>query len=186
MRFNEKQLINLSLEKPDFEGRLHYKKVWVNYPNSKGFKERWFKLKSNILFYFKLNDTRQLYSKQPSGLFILEDSEVNIELNSETAFTFSITFRDELDRKHLFAARTDADVVQWMNAIKEASYGNLRNKLNYLQEKLRAHEKMAINGIVPAHAHSLSSEQIKNSIEQGNLSSTVPSDNENIFNLIQL
>lgn len=89
MRFDERQLISLSSNAADYEGRLHYKKIFSNCQNSKGtflrflrvpnfhfinfhvsklfvlgFKERWFKLKYNVLFFFKLNDTRQLSLKQ--------------------------------------------------------------------------------------------------------------------------
>nr|XP_018903124.1 PREDICTED: pleckstrin homology domain-containing family J member 1-like [Bemisia tabaci] len=136
MRVNDKCLIEYSLSQPDFEGRLNYKKI-VNGGSysQKGFKERWFKLKANLLFYFKINDLGQI-EKQPSGLFVLENSRVQSESSAGLPFAFSISFRDDSDRKHILSARTEDNVSQWIMFLRQAAYEHWRSQLIVLQTKI--------------------------------------------------
>uniref|UniRef100_T1I452 Pleckstrin homology domain-containing family J member 1 n=1 Tax=Rhodnius prolixus TaxID=13249 RepID=T1I452_RHOPR len=108
MRFNERQMILVSHQKADFEDRLNYKKVTIVLGNSqnKGFKELWFKLIYNLLFYFKFNEFGQIDLTQ-------------YEEDSETPFAFSIIFQGD-PKKHLFAARSEDTVRKWMVALKKA------------------------------------------------------------------
>ncbi|XP_022190532.1 pleckstrin homology domain-containing family J member 1-like [Nilaparvata lugens] len=139
MKFNDKEIATLSLGDADFEGRLNYLKTSSNSfsSNSGNFKERWFKLKCNLLFYFKLNDLGQIDVKQPAaGVFVLENCRVQSELRSGLQFAFSMTFSDDPERKHLFTARTEDTVHQWVSAIRNATYEHLRSKSIVLQEKI--------------------------------------------------
>jgi hypothetical protein len=64
-----------------------------------------------------------LYSFQPSGVFVLEHSQVQAEMTPGTSFAFSLAFQDEQsDRKHLFSARSEEQVQQWVTAIQSCRY----------------------------------------------------------------
>lgn len=45
-------------------------------------------------------------------------------------------FRDEPEKRHIFAARAEDNVVQWVMKLRECSYEYLRNKLHALQSKI--------------------------------------------------
>ncbi|CAH1394066.1 unnamed protein product [Nezara viridula] len=138
MKVNNRQLLLISFEEADFEGRLHYKKVSMFWSNDKGFKERWFKLKHNMLFYFKMNETFPML-KEPAGVFILENYNVQYEENGEVPFSFSITFNYEPDVKYLFSARSDDVVFSWISILRSSSFGYLKEKMHNLQKQI--HEK---------------------------------------------
>ena len=100
------------------------------------FKERWFKLKCNLLFYFSINDLGRIDRRQPTGVIILENCSINIDTTSESAFAFSISFRDEHDKRHILSGPSEEKVEEWVNALKQASYEYWRSKLITLQQKL--------------------------------------------------
>lgn len=118
MKYNEKELARMSEEKSTLEGRLNYKKVTNSqsyqsgnsifrlfFPVELGFhlsccfvtfsvyKERWFKLIDNFLFFFRINDLGIIYEKHAAGVFVLETASIQQELDLETPFAFSIYFR---------------------------------------------------------------------------------------------
>lgn len=137
MRFNDKELAHVSLGEADFEGRLNYRKSPSgNFSQSGGvFKERWFKLKCNLLFYFKINEFGQI-DKQPAGVFVLESAHVQMEHSTGIPFAFSITFSDDPEKKHIFSARTEDTVNQWVSTVKKATYEYWRSRLIVLQKKI--------------------------------------------------
>ncbi|KAG8326986.1 pleckstrin homology domain-containing family J member 1-like [Homalodisca vitripennis] len=137
MRFNDSELATLSSSNADLEGRLNYRKTPSgNFSQSgSGFKERWFKLKYNLLFFFKINELGHI-DKKPAGVFVLESAKVQIEL-SGGQFAFSITFRDDPDKKHIFSARSEGDVHLWVHSLKKSTYESLRNQLVTLQGKIK-------------------------------------------------
>lgn len=137
MRFNDKELVHVSLGEADLEGRLNYRKTPSgNFSQSGGvFKERWFKLKCNLLFYFKINEFGQI-DKQPAGVFVLENGHVQMEHCTGIPFAFSITFSDDPEKKHIFSARTEDTVNQWVSAVKKATYEYWRSRLILLQKKI--------------------------------------------------
>lgn len=51
-------------------------------------------------------------------------------------FAFSIAFRDEHEKRHVLSGRSESQVEQWVNALKQASYEYWRSRLIVLQEKL--------------------------------------------------
>lgn len=101
-----------------------------------GFKEKWFKLRCNLLFYFNINELGQIDTKQPAGVIILENYSINLDAASEGVFAFSIAFRDEYEKRHILSGRSESQVEQWVNALKQASYEYWRFRLIVLQEKL--------------------------------------------------
>ncbi|KPJ16653.1 Pleckstrin-likey domain-containing family J member 1 [Papilio machaon] len=112
MKCNIRELALLSDKPCVMEGRLNYKKITNGgYRNQAAvFKERWFRLINNYLFYFKISEM---------GKF---DTKVPAEMNPE--------------KRHLFAARSEDNVVQWVMKLRECSYEYLRNRLHTLQSKI--------------------------------------------------
>ncbi|EEC13127.1 hypothetical protein IscW_ISCW020662 [Ixodes scapularis] len=67
MRFNEKEMAGVATKQADKEGRLNHR----NLSFREVFKERWFKLKGNLLFYFRLNEYGGVYeAEDPLADFI--------------------------------------------------------------------------------------------------------------------
>lgn len=133
MKFNEKELAEIStVGKVQLEGRLNHKQA-----HKSGYKERWFKLKNNLLFYLDINDIGQIEQGQPaSGVIVLENCSVNVDTSTDSAFAFSIAFREEHEKRHIFSARSQCQVEQWVNALRQASYEYWRSRLIILQERL--------------------------------------------------
>ncbi|XP_023702757.1 pleckstrin homology domain-containing family J member 1 [Cryptotermes secundus] len=138
MRFNDRELVQISLGDAELEGRLNHRRPLSGNFSQKGFKERWFKLKSNLLFYFRISEIGKIYEKQPAGVFVLENSNIQYEVCNGVPFAFSVTFRDEPDRKHLFSGRSEDYIHQWVTAMKQATYGHWRSQLVILQTKINA------------------------------------------------
>ncbi|XP_014281351.1 pleckstrin homology domain-containing family J member 1 [Halyomorpha halys] len=137
MKVNNRQLLLISFDEADFEGRLHYKKISMFWSSdNKGFKERWFKLKHNMLFYFKMNETHPML-KEPAGVFILENYDVQYEENSEVPFSFSISFNYEPEVKYLFSARSEDVVFSWICILRNSSFSHLKEKLQYLKQRIQ-------------------------------------------------
>ena len=131
MKFNEKELAEASNGPADIEGRLNHKRA-----HKSGFKEKWFKLRCNLLFYFNINELGHIDRKQPAGVIVLENYSINIDTTSEGMFAFSIAFRDEHEKRHVLSGRSESQVEQWVSALKQASYEYWRSRLIMLQEKL--------------------------------------------------
>ena len=187
MRFNSSELINLSQEIPDWEGKLFYippekssqqsliksgarsaaklgnglvksiagvstaGNLQANFGskslnNANEGRERWFRLKANLLFYFKLTPEKRkptLPGTEPLGVLVLEHFHVQKEGFEEVKDKttgrnqFSLIFADEPDKKHFFVAENQQRVSQWETVLKQASYQKLRERLIDLQIKLR-------------------------------------------------
>ncbi|CAH4031023.1 unnamed protein product [Pieris brassicae] len=136
MKCNIRELSLLSDRPCVMEGRLNYKKVTGNYRNQTVFKERWFRLINNYLFYFKISEMGKFDTKQPAGVFVMENSSVQMEHGHHISFSFSISFIDEPEKRHIFAARSEDNVVQWVLKLRQCSYEYLRNQLHALQSKI--------------------------------------------------
>ncbi|CAK1544631.1 unnamed protein product [Leptosia nina] len=136
MKCNIRELAVVSDKPCTMEGRLNYKKVSGNYRNQTVFKERWFRLINNYLFYFKISEMGKFDTKQPAGVFVMENSSVQMEHGHHISFSFSISFIDEPEKRHIFAARSEDNVVQWVLKLRQCSYEYLRNQLHTLQSKV--------------------------------------------------
>jgi hypothetical protein len=137
MRFNDRELAKISLGDAELEGRLNHRCPPSGNFSQKGFKERWFKLKFNLLFYFRISEVGRIDERQPAGVFILENSHIQYEVCTGVPFAFSVTFRDEPDQKHLFSGRSEDCILQWVAAMKQATYGHWRSQLIILQTKIK-------------------------------------------------
>ncbi|XP_059485980.1 pleckstrin homology domain-containing family J member 1-like [Neocloeon triangulifer] len=137
MRFNEKEMADYGCSPGTvFEGRLNYKVPAGNFSQAV-FKERWFKLKSNLLFYFRFTEFGSVDANEPVGVFVLENFKIQIEESKEMPFAFSITFHDDVEKKQYFAARSEELVNSWVSAISQSSYEYMRQKLHTLQNMVK-------------------------------------------------
>ncbi|VVC32034.1 Pleckstrin homology domain,PH domain-like [Cinara cedri] len=135
MRFNNKELIHVSHSNPVLEGRMSYAKLSGHV--SKGFKERWFRLKYNLLFYFKINGYGQVDLQQPAGVFVLENSIVRLENNIPgTLFSFSLSFKDDPDKKYIISSQSEEHVHQWIKSIQCSTYEYMRSQLSLIQNRI--------------------------------------------------
>ncbi|KAF7998185.1 hypothetical protein HCN44_009583 [Aphidius gifuensis] len=131
MKFNEKELIDASKAAPQLEGRLNYKQA-----HKSVFKERWFKLMGNLLFYFNINEFGNVEQRQPAGIIILENCKINDDVINDGAFAFSIVFSNDHEKRHILTGRSECQVEQWIGALRQSSYEYWRTKLIMLQERL--------------------------------------------------
>lgn len=137
MKCNVREVAQLSDRPCVIEGRLNYKKITNgSYRHQAIFKERWFRLINNYLFYFKISEMGKFDTKNPAGVFVLENSSIQMEHGQSIPFSFSISFIDEPEKRHVFAARAEDNVVKWVISLRECSYEYLRNRLHTLQSKI--------------------------------------------------
>ncbi|XP_018566567.1 pleckstrin homology domain-containing family J member 1-like [Anoplophora glabripennis] len=140
MRYNDKELVKIGESKPDLEGVLHHMKPqgndWSDWYQRPSFKERNFKLISNLLFYYRITE------QEPLGVLVIENAQIAYERpHKGIPFAFSITFkvndrfRDE-ESKHIFSCRCDSDVSKWVAALKMASYEFWRSQYVILKTKI--------------------------------------------------
>ncbi|CAH1153368.1 unnamed protein product [Phaedon cochleariae] len=140
MKYNDKELAKFGENTADLEGVLHHMKPqgndWSDWYQRPSFKERYFKLISNILFYYRIGEN------EPIGILILENAQIAYERpHKGIPFAFSITFKvnDRLkddEAKHVFSCRCDKDVSKWVTALKKASYEYWRSQYVILKTKI--------------------------------------------------
>jgi hypothetical protein len=154
MRWNEGEVSLLAQQTPSWEGKLTYvppknktksvvggalSGIWSGTSGSSNdTRDRWFRLRTNSLFYFRLTSAqgRPPLGAEPLGVFILESFHVQPE-GFETPNAFSIIFAEDSNKKHLFIAETERSAKQWEAALKDSSYERLRDRLINLQIILR-------------------------------------------------
>ncbi|CAL4126615.1 unnamed protein product [Meganyctiphanes norvegica] len=135
MRFNSADFKTFSEQPGDHEGRLTYKPPPRTLYDS-AYKERWFKLKSNFLFYYRLNEFGGVEKNEPSGVFVLENIEINREETTELPFGFAITWKDEPDKKFQFFTHNENSLYPWISKLEYASYQHLKTQLSMLRMKI--------------------------------------------------
>jgi len=97
----------------------------------------WFKLKANMLFYFKDLEETPRPEVEPTGLLILEQFHLQREnmLDSESN-SFSIIFADNPLKVHTFTASDKFEAFNWERNLRSASFLGLQHKLRDLQARL--------------------------------------------------
>ncbi|XP_013407367.1 pleckstrin homology domain-containing family J member 1 [Lingula anatina] len=154
MRFNEKELRYVSRKiSADREGRLAHKP-----PRENGYKERWFKLMNNLLFYYR-TDHGVMSETEACGILVLEKCRTQIEVDGNSLFVFSIVFEDDRDKKHMFSGQNENQIREWMDAINRASFDHLRSKIQVLRSQIAQRR-----GKGPALA--LSEQQVRPSMQE--------------------
>jgi hypothetical protein len=136
MRFNDKELALLSTRTADRDGRMYHKHLNNSSTSREGYKERWFKLIGNLLFYFKVNEYGGLCAKEPSGVFLIEDVIVQTEDEASLPFCFSLTFVTEPERKHIFSCSNQKSCDEWVDILSKASYQTLKERVNRMQQEI--------------------------------------------------
>lgn len=136
MHFNSDGLAQFAEAVGDHEGRLTHKPPPRTLYDS-AYKERWFKLKANLLFYYRLNEFGAVGKNEPSGVFVLENIEVQREdADAPFGFAIAIKWKDDLERKHLFFAPSEASACTWFNKLIHASYEHLREQMIMLRSQI--------------------------------------------------
>lgn len=140
MRFNDRELAKIGEGRIDLEGILHHMKPqehnWSDWYQQPSFKERTFKLISNLLFYYRVNE------QEPLGVLVLENAQIAYERpHKGIPFAFSITFKindksRDSERKHIFSCRCQDDVNKWVSTLKVASYEHWRSQFIILTTKI--------------------------------------------------
>jgi len=123
----------------DWEGRLTYRppKGGGTFAKQQGYKERYFKLVGNLLFCLRINTQGKGDESDPVGVLLMENFTVNPDPMQELQ-SFTVTFRaEEEEKKHNFVTDSARSVSQWVEALRESSYTQRREKLILLQIKLR-------------------------------------------------
>ncbi|XP_050079267.1 inositol polyphosphate-4-phosphatase type I A isoform X2 [Anopheles maculipalpis] len=141
MRFNKQELITLATQpsnKFEKEGPLHVtEKQEGFFRKTEGNLERWCRLRGNLLFYFKSCDP----FSEPQGCIVLEKYKCITPTNSEQqeydGYVFYLEFNDGLRQR--FAANTQQERFEWMQAIGLAEYDIKRAQLKYLREQIDRH-----------------------------------------------
>ncbi len=126
MKINEKFLAAyansaVGIEK---EGYLS-KKGNVN----RGYQRRWFVLKGNLLFYFE-----KQADKQPIGVIVLEDC--NVDVCDSDRFSFTISFFGDNTRVYVLCAFNEEQMISWMKKITIAPYNYTHMVMTELEKKL--------------------------------------------------
>lgn len=140
MKYNDRELATFSENKCDLQGLLHHmkpqEKDWSDWYQRAAFKERYFKLIYNLLYYYRVGEV------EPIGILVLENAQVAYERpHKGIPFAFSITFkvndrfRDD-EAKHVFSCRCEKDVNMWVSALKAASYEYWRSQYVILKTKI--------------------------------------------------
>ncbi|XP_014670431.1 PREDICTED: pleckstrin homology domain-containing family J member 1-like [Priapulus caudatus] len=131
MKFNDKDLAEVAFKPADKEGRLSYKP-----PSHNSYRERWFKLKGNLLFYFRTNEFGAIADTEPAGLYILERCVAKLHSTKESPYQFSIAFEGDLSNKTLFKCNSAVQCQNWIGSIKKSSYEQMQGELSMLRKKI--------------------------------------------------
>ncbi|XP_055548237.1 inositol polyphosphate-4-phosphatase type I A isoform X2 [Wyeomyia smithii] len=94
--------------------------------------EKWCRLRGNLLFYFKSNDP----FSEPQGCIVLEKYSCvkHGDQKEYDGYVFYLEFEDGLRQR--FAANTDLERLEWIQAIGLAGYDVKRAQLKFLREQI--------------------------------------------------
>ncbi|XP_041359841.1 inositol polyphosphate-4-phosphatase type I A-like isoform X1 [Gigantopelta aegis] len=137
MRFNSKELSYIAqhADRFDKEGVLLMKeKVDGLFKKGSVYQERYFRLKGNLLFYFKHKEQTKV---EPLGVFILERCTVELDLKEDIANSFMLVFEGE-EHPFFLATLSEDDRDSWIQALHIASYECLKMQLQQLREQVQA------------------------------------------------
>jgi len=169
MKFNDRELASLAGQPADKEGRLNHKGT----SHRDGYREKWFKLKGNMLFYYRLNEYGAVPNQEkPDGLFVIEHCRIQLEPRADMPFVFSIIFPGDQEKKHYFSGPTQRHCEQWVKTLRSASYESMRyhlQQLKLLLEKLTGKDPLKPYGNKVQFQHS--------SLKAPNIAQCIPRNN---------
>jgi len=133
INFNDTALRHMAQHRAaDREGRLLYR------TSKDSYRERWFRLCGNLLFYFRTNDLgAAMDMSDPVGVLVMADCRVQMEEYGDRPFVFSVMFSGEEGRKHFFSGQSQQLCVQWVQALRECGYGELQTQLASLRLRMK-------------------------------------------------
>lgn len=173
MRFNQRELAFIATRTDipfDKEGVLWLKEKEGHFwQRNEVYTERWFRLRGNLLFYFKSKEK----NSEPAGAIVLERCRVLKDSSTQKKHGFTIVFDEDDTQRYHLNGKSTKETEEWMEKIRNASYESLRNKLLSLRKQL-----MEITGKDPLpEFHPLAlQEPLKPGI--GQYSSTSPADSD--------
>ncbi|ESO03276.1 hypothetical protein HELRODRAFT_173557 [Helobdella robusta] len=112
------------------EGRLFHRKNL-----KKSFKSRWFKLKSNLLYYYRTNEFGNIGDDEPLGVLVLASCTVKMDFLPNAPFVFSILFNISNERHYFCGVDTD-QCVEWIDVLQCASYSTLQEQYESLKKEI--------------------------------------------------
>ena len=103
-------------------------------PSDNNARTYWFKLRANLLFYFKDFDKSPGSEVEPSGFMVMEEFQLQREdqLDPQSS-TFSIIFKDCPFKRHTFTAFDKLDAYNWETNLRNASFLGLEHRVKELQ-----------------------------------------------------
>eukprot|EP00050_Salpingoeca_kvevrii_P010765 m.10200 g.10200 ORF g.10200 m.10200 type:complete len:243 (+) comp3067_c0_seq1:381-1109(+) len=132
MRLNDRHVAHCVRKPPINQQGWLWKRGFVN----TAFKKRFFKLKGNLLFYFKTDAPNE----DPIGVLILEGATViSSDFDHDLGlYTFQITFSCNGSdyRVYTLGAKTQEEEGDWVRAIKDARYDVLRIMVQDLEQRV--------------------------------------------------
>ncbi|KAJ8298356.1 hypothetical protein KUTeg_024887 [Tegillarca granosa] len=137
MRFNHKELCQLAQQTSENfvkEGCLMMRdKQDGLFKKGEIFVERYFRLRGNLLFYFKSKEMKS----DPIGVLVLERCTIELMVDDEKGNSFMIVYEGD-DYAYKFAAKDEEERDCWIQALHIASYECLKMQLQSLREQLQA------------------------------------------------
>ena len=133
INFNDAALRHIAQHRAaDREGRLLYRTSKVSY------RERWFRLCGNLLFYFRTNELGAAVDmSDPVGVLVLVACRVQMEDYGDRPFVFSVTFSGEEGHKHFFSGQSQQQCLQWVEALRGCGHSQLRTQLESLRLQVK-------------------------------------------------
>ena len=120
-----KEIIAQESSETFLEGSLYHRKK----SKKKDFKNRWFKLRANLLFYYKMNSSGLASEDDPKGLLVLTSCEIAMEGD----FFFSVKIGNE---EHQFKGFSQENRSKWVNALQMSNLAFLKTKLSELKKMI--------------------------------------------------
>lgn len=96
---------------------------------NRGYQRRWFVLKGNLLFYFE----KQM-DRNPIGVIILEDC--NVDVCDSDRYAFTLSFFGDRTRIYVLCAESEEEMIVWMKRITVAPYSYAEMVVSELEKKL--------------------------------------------------
>jgi hypothetical protein len=133
MRLNDSALRQVARSLAvDREGRLLYRAPRESY------RERWFRLKGNLLFFCRTTSMGAMLDPDPLGVLVMDQCLIQLEEHGDRPFVFSIQFKGETDRKHFFSGQNQKQCVDWVCALRAGSVLTLQSRMEELRSQIKA------------------------------------------------
>jgi len=132
IHFNDSALRHIAQNRAaDHEGRLLYR------TSKDSYRDRWFRLCGNLLFYFRYNELTDVDMSDPVGVLVLASCNVQMEKYGDRPYVFSVTFGGEEGRKHFFSGQSQQQCLQWVQALGGCGHDQMQTQLDSLRLRIK-------------------------------------------------